>query len=148
MSFKCIRQHAMLSLFLAIAHSSEVADHHFNIEYEKRIAGHFVKSLIISFDYVNVNWMTYPLIKFWRLLKNLNTVPIEENNVDEATGCALSFITCTRHIGISIWVWYQWYKIIMFIQNLWLLAPLIFFDLSKCIFKAVQRYISDTHRFF
>ena len=40
MSFKCIRQHAMLSLFLEIVHSSEVADDHFNIEYEKRIAGH------------------------------------------------------------------------------------------------------------
>ena len=40
MSFKCIRQHAMLSLFLAIVHSSEVADYHFNIEHEKRIAGH------------------------------------------------------------------------------------------------------------
>jgi hypothetical protein len=40
MSFKCIRQHAMLSLFLGIVHSSEVADDHFNIEYEKRIAGH------------------------------------------------------------------------------------------------------------
>ena len=40
MSFKCIRQHAMLSLFLGIVHSSEVADDHFNIEYEKRIAEH------------------------------------------------------------------------------------------------------------
>ena len=40
MSFKCIRQHAMLSLFLGIVHSLEVADDHFNIEYEKRIAGH------------------------------------------------------------------------------------------------------------
>ena len=40
MSFKCIRQHAMLSLFLGIVHSSEVADYLFNIEYEKRIAGH------------------------------------------------------------------------------------------------------------
>ena len=40
MSFKCIRQHAMLFLFLAIVHSSEVADYHFNIEYEKCIGGH------------------------------------------------------------------------------------------------------------
>ena len=40
MSFKCIRQHAMISLFLGIVHSLEVADYHFNIEYEKRIAGH------------------------------------------------------------------------------------------------------------
>ena len=40
MSFKCSRQHAMLSLILGIVHSSAVADYHFNIEYEKRIAGH------------------------------------------------------------------------------------------------------------
>ena len=39
MSFKCIRQHAMLSLFLGTVYSSEVADYHFNIEYEERIAG-------------------------------------------------------------------------------------------------------------
>ena len=40
MSFKCIRQHAMLSLFLGIVHSSDVTDYIFNIKYEKRIAGH------------------------------------------------------------------------------------------------------------
>jgi hypothetical protein len=40
MSFKCIRQHAMLFLFLGIVHSSEVEDYDFNIEHEKRIAGH------------------------------------------------------------------------------------------------------------
>ena len=40
MSFKCIRQHAMLSLFFGIVHSSDVRDYNFNIEYEKRIAGH------------------------------------------------------------------------------------------------------------
>ena len=40
MSFKSSRQHAMLSLILGIVHSSAVADYHFNIEYEKRIAGH------------------------------------------------------------------------------------------------------------
>jgi hypothetical protein len=28
----------MLSLFLGIVHSSEVADYHFHIEYDKRIA--------------------------------------------------------------------------------------------------------------
>jgi hypothetical protein len=40
MSFKCSRQHAMLYLILGIVHSSAVADYHFNIEHEKRIAGH------------------------------------------------------------------------------------------------------------
>ena len=36
MSVKCIRQHAMLFLFLGIVHSSEVEDYDFNIEHEKR----------------------------------------------------------------------------------------------------------------
>ena len=40
MSFKCIRQHAMLSLLFGIVHSSDVTDYNFNIENEKRIAGH------------------------------------------------------------------------------------------------------------
>jgi len=40
MSFKCIRQHAMLSLFLGIVNSSNVTDYNFNIEYEKRIVEH------------------------------------------------------------------------------------------------------------
>ena len=40
MSFKCIRQHAMLSLFLGIVNSSNVADCNFSIEYEKRIFQH------------------------------------------------------------------------------------------------------------
>ena len=40
MSFKCIRQHAMLSLFFGIVHSSDVTANMFNIKYEKRIAGH------------------------------------------------------------------------------------------------------------
>jgi len=40
MSFKCIRQHTMLSLFFGIVHSSDVTDYNFNIEYEKRISGH------------------------------------------------------------------------------------------------------------
>jgi hypothetical protein len=43
MSFKCSRQHAMLSLILGIVHSSAVADYHFNIEHEKRIAEHSTK---------------------------------------------------------------------------------------------------------
>ena len=40
MSFKCIRQHAMLSLFLGIVTSSNVTGGNFSIEYEKRIVRH------------------------------------------------------------------------------------------------------------
>ena len=43
MSFKCIRQHAILSVILGIVHSSEVVDYRFNIEYGKRIAEHSTK---------------------------------------------------------------------------------------------------------
>jgi hypothetical protein len=43
MSFKCIRLHAILSLFLGIVHSSEVVDYRFNIEHEKRIVEHSTK---------------------------------------------------------------------------------------------------------
>jgi hypothetical protein len=41
MSFKCIRQHAMLSLFLGIVTSSNVTGGNFSIEYEKRIVRHW-----------------------------------------------------------------------------------------------------------
>jgi hypothetical protein len=53
-----------------------------------------VKSLIISFDYVNVNWMTYLLIKFSWLSKNLNTVPNEVNNVN----LSCSFQCCCQSL--------------------------------------------------
>ena len=51
-----------------------------NILYLENTSIVIVKSLIFSFDYVNVNWMTYLLIKFSWLSKNLNTVPNEVNN--------------------------------------------------------------------
>lgn len=53
MSFMCIRKHAILSLFFGIFHSSDVTDYIFNIEYEKRIAGH---STNISIQVVPSIW--------------------------------------------------------------------------------------------
>jgi len=53
MSFKCIRQHVMLSVLFRIVNSSNVTDYKFNIAYEKRIVGqstnigiHTVSSLL------------------------------------------------------------------------------------------------------
>jgi hypothetical protein len=96
-----LRQHAMLFLFLGIVHSSEVADYLFNIEYEKRIAEH---STNIALHIVHVNWMTYLLITFSWLSNNLNTVPIEENNVNISCSfqcCCQSLHNNTYAVNIS-----------------------------------------------
>ena len=65
-----------------------------NILYLENTSIVIVKSLIISFDYINVNWMTYLLIHFSWLSKNLNTVPIEENNVN----LSCSFQCCCQSL--------------------------------------------------
>jgi hypothetical protein len=71
-----------------------------NILYLENTNIDIVKSLIISFGYVNVNWMTYLLITFSWLSKNLNTVPIEENNVN----LSCSFQCCCQSLHYNTYV--------------------------------------------
>ena len=108
----------------------------YNILYLENTNVDIVKSLIISFDYVNVNSMTYPLIKFWRLSKNLNTVPIEDNNVN----LSCSFQCCCQrlhnntyplmHISLHNAMWMTQY------------VALCLWNVRQCVFRA--QYWNDS----
>jgi hypothetical protein len=101
-----------------------------NILYLENTSIVIVKSLIISFDYINVNWMTYLLIQFSWLSKNLNTVPIEENNVNLNCGfqcCCQSLHNNTyavMHIPLHNAMWMTQY-VALYLSNV-----------RQCVFRA------------
>ena len=135
MSVKCIRQHAMLFLFLGIVHSSEVEDYDFNIEHEKRTFDkHSATYCVIHIALCKGMCITaYVLLcKLWQQFSTVldtcivlsiffSQLYVNKTKQQAVPIQALSFFTCTKHISISICVYtklYQWCKIIMLIQNL------------------------------
>jgi len=67
------------------------------------IRQYLMKSFIIwldNTDCFNVNWMPYLLIKFSWLSKNLNTVPIEENNAN----LSYNFPCCCQNLHNNTYV--------------------------------------------
>ena len=71
------------------------------------IRQYLMKSFIIWLDNIdcfNVNWMPYLLIKFSWLSKNLNTVPIEENNANLSYNfpCCCQNLHNNTHVVIHI----------------------------------------------
>jgi len=77
----------------------------------------------------NANWMTYLLIKCSWLLKNLNTVPIEENNVN----LSCSFQCCCQSLHYNTYV-----AVHRLLHNAIWMAQLLLLCLSnvrKCVFR-------------
>ena len=106
------------------------------------IRQYLMKSFIIWLDNIdcfNVNWMPYLLIKFSWLSKNLNTVPIEENNVN----LSCRFQCCCQSLHYNTYV--SLYSILH--TAIWMarLVLLCLSNVRQCVFRTQYWNYSFLH---